>query len=191
MSGCESVTSLGREPDQQRKAFEELYRATRYDLLAYVMRRSRNAEDAADILADTYLIAWQKLEKVPVGDEARPWLFGVARKLLLKGSTRRRVAHPLVERLAEELHRIQSTTSTEHQMTSVLRAMLGTLSETDREILTLTAWEGLTPKQIGKAMGLPANAVRVRLYRARRRLQRELGSNRDLELSFEPTQAVE
>ena len=50
-----------------RENFEQLFRDTRTDLLAYVLRRSRNAEDAADVLAETYLIAWQKLEKVPKG----------------------------------------------------------------------------------------------------------------------------
>ena len=40
------------------------------------MRRAANAEDAADVLSETYLIAWRKLEKIPPGDSARLWLFG-------------------------------------------------------------------------------------------------------------------
>ena len=44
----------------------------------------------------------------------------------------------------------------------------------DREILTMTAWEGLTPKQIARVMGMSANVVRVRLHRARARLKQEL-----------------
>ena len=51
---------------------------------------------------------------------------------------------------------------------------MAALSVRDREILTMTAWEGLTPKQIAKVMGTSANVVRVRLHRARARLKQEL-----------------
>lgn len=190
------MTMTGQESERQREIFEKLYHATRSDLLAYILRRSQTAEDAADILADTYMVAWQRLETIPPGDEARPWLFGVARKFLLKGSTRRCAAYALVERLAQELHRIQSeamqTTATrEHPRTLALRAALHTLSEIDREILTLAAWEGLKPRQIATVMGLSPNTVRVRLYRARSRLRCELGSVRDRELGVKPARAVE
>jgi RNA polymerase sigma-70 factor (ECF subfamily) len=61
-----------------RLLFEELVHETRDDLLAYAMRRAASPEDAADVLSETYLIAWRKLEQVPPGDSARLWLFGVA-----------------------------------------------------------------------------------------------------------------
>jgi RNA polymerase sigma-70 factor (ECF subfamily) len=55
---------------------------------------------------------------------------------------------------------------------------LGALPERDREILMLTAWEGLTPKQIAVVVGIPMNLVRVRLHRARTRLKRDLTNPR-------------
>jgi DNA-directed RNA polymerase specialized sigma24 family protein len=64
--------------------FEELYRTTRQDILAYLTRRAGDREQAADLLSETYLIAWRKLPQVPVGHEGRLWLFGVARNLLFK-----------------------------------------------------------------------------------------------------------
>jgi RNA polymerase sigma-70 factor (ECF subfamily) len=51
---------------------------------------------------------------------------------------------------------------------------LAALPVRDREILTMTAWEGLTPKQIAAVMGTSANIVRVRLHRARTRLKRQI-----------------
>ena len=169
----------GVAPDA-RAGFEQLFRDTRTDLLAYIMRRSQNAEDAADVLAETYLIAWQKLDAIPTGERARLWLFGVARNLLLKGASRRRSRHALVERLAGErlagelrsAHRTHAPV--EDEGSSAVRAVLATLPERDREILMLTAWEGLTPKQIAAVVGIPANIVRVRLHRARTRLKRDL-----------------
>jgi RNA polymerase sigma factor (sigma-70 family) len=158
-----------------RAGFEQLFRDTRTDLLAYIMRRSQSAEDAADVLAETYLIAWQKLDAIPTGERARLWLFGVARNLLLKGASRRRSRHALVERLAAELCSTHPPhASVEDERSSALRAALATLPERDREILMLTAWEGLTPKQIAAVLGTPVNIVRVRLHRARIRLKRDL-----------------
>jgi RNA polymerase sigma-70 factor (ECF subfamily) len=164
---------------ESRAAFERLFRETRGELLAYVARRSRSAEDAADVLAETYLIAWQKLGVIPPGDRARLWLFGVARNLLLKGASRRRCGDVLVDRLAGELRRAHAVRTTlDDERADALRAALAALPERDREILTLMAWEGLTPRQIAAVMGSSANVVRVRLHRARARLKRQLGSAR-------------
>jgi RNA polymerase sigma factor (sigma-70 family) len=168
----------GVAPDA-RAGFEQLFRDTRTDLLAYIIRRSQSAEDAADVLAETYLIAWQKLDAIPRGERARLWLFGVARNLLLKGASRCRSRHALVERLAGELRSVHHAHApVEDERSSALRAALATLPERDREILMLRAWEGLTPKQIAVVVGTPVNIVRVRLHRARTRLKRELTSPR-------------
>lgn len=130
-----------------RRLVERLVHETRDDLLAYALRRSASPEDAADVLSETYLIAWRKLEKIPTGEQARLWLFGVARNVIRRA------------------HR-------------ALLAALATLAERDREILTLTAWEGLTPKEVAAVVGIPANVVRVRLHRARARLAGRLASVR-------------
>lgn len=165
-------------PDAHAR-FEQLFRETRIDLLAYILRRSASAEDAADVLTETYLVAWRKLDALPQGDRARLWLFGTARNLLLQGARRRRFDHALVERLAGELRDLQQVqTSGDDERSEALEAALRALPEKDREILILTAWEGLTPKQIAAVMGTSANVVRVRLHRARAHLKRELDSMR-------------
>jgi RNA polymerase sigma-70 factor (ECF subfamily) len=159
--------------------FEQLYRETRTDLLAYIVRRSQSAADAADVLAETYLIAWQKLDAIPPGERARLWLFGVARKLLMAGVRRSRSRSALVERLAGELRRANLPhVPVEDERSSGLRAALAKLPERDREILMLTAWEDLTPKEVAAVVGTSANIVRVRLHRARTRLKRELTAPR-------------
>ncbi len=166
---------MEREGEAQRAAFAEFFCATRTDLLAYLARRCSSPEEAADLLAQTYMIAWQKLELVPPGEGARPWLFGVARKLILKGVSQRHREDALVERLAVELREAQPATGlAEDERHETLRRALATLPETEREIVTLAAWEGLTPKQIASVMGMSANLVRVRLHRARARLRRQL-----------------
>jgi hypothetical protein len=50
------------------------YRTYRAD---YALRRTLSPDDAADILAETFLVAWRKLDQVPSGPDARLWLFGL------------------------------------------------------------------------------------------------------------------
>jgi RNA polymerase sigma factor (sigma-70 family) len=172
-----------------RRLFEELVRRTRDDLLAYAMRRAASAEDAADVLSETYLIAWRKLKQVPPGDNARLWLFGIAANVLRRGAQRQRSCQALIERLASEPQDDAQTTSVarEDRTVRALRAGLAGLPARDREILTLTAWEGLTPKQIGAVTGMPTNVVRVRLHRARARLKRRLTETQPSAPETEPS----
>ena len=155
-----------------REEFEQLFRETRDSLSAYLVSRCHDVELAADLFSETYLTAWQKLDSIPPGDQAKLWLFGVARNLMLKGFRQRRVADALVERLAGELRRVhvEHAQINDHP-SALLHAALDSLSKDDREILMLTAWEDLTPREIAMVMGISANVVRVRLHRARRRVE--------------------
>jgi RNA polymerase sigma factor (sigma-70 family) len=157
-----------------RVAFEQLFQSTRKDLLAYIVRRASTSEDAADVLAETYLIAWQKLEAVPEGDRARLWLFGVARNVLLRDASRRSSGVLLLERLAGDLRLAYPPHAPPDEQAADVWAALAALAEMDREILTLAAWDGLTPTQIAAVLGCSPNLVRVRLHRARTRLKRQL-----------------
>lgn len=164
--------SMSADSDER---FDELYRATRKDVLAYLTRRTGDPEQAADMLADTYLIAWSKLDHVPDGDQGRLWLFGVARNILLRGADRRRSHDVLVERLGAELKIILSASApVDDHRANALRDGVASLPDKEREILLLTAWEGLTPREIAAVTGTSANLVRVRLAHARSKLRRRL-----------------
>lgn len=67
------------EVTPQRQGFERLYEETRVGILGYLLRRVGSAPNAADLLAETYLIAWRKIDTVPNDETARLWLYGVAR----------------------------------------------------------------------------------------------------------------
>ena len=55
--------------------FVALFDATHRALLSYAVRRVADPADAADVVAETFLVAWRRLDEVPSGDRARPWLF--------------------------------------------------------------------------------------------------------------------
>jgi RNA polymerase sigma-70 factor (ECF subfamily) len=154
--------------------FERLVAETSRGLLAYALRRTRSPEDAADVVAETLLIAWRKVDKLPAGDGARLWLFGVARNVLRRGATRRRLESAAVERLAGELR--EALTPVENEGSPVLRHALAGLPESQREVILLAAWEELTPREIAVVTRAPVNLVRVRLHRARARLKAALAA---------------
>lgn len=160
--------SSGQETPEQR--FTRLYQETREDVLAYLVRRSRTVEDATDALAETYTAAWKKLERLPEGDRARLWLFGAARNELRMAERRTRATNHLAVELAERLG-LAGDTPIDTDDSNPISVALGTLSRIDYEIVTLTAWEGLAPREIGAVLGLSANVVRIRLHRARSSLR--------------------
>jgi RNA polymerase sigma-70 factor, ECF subfamily len=116
-----------------------------------------------------------RFDVVPEGDAARLWLFGVARHVLLKGFDRRRSLTDLASRLADEL-RITAHLTADDSVSQVVEAALDRLPERDRELLTLSAWENLTPSEIAVVVGSSANVIRIRLHRARRRFRDALSS---------------
>lgn len=161
--------ALSRELAQAR--FVALYEENARDLLAYAQRRIPVAEDAADLVAETFLIAWRRLGEVPQGSEARLWLYGVARHALSnqrRGELRRA---RLAERLRSELTAAAlSAPAADAGNAPVLRALAG-LGEEDREVLLLAGWEELAPREIARVLGISTVATRSRLHRARRRLR--------------------
>lgn len=150
--------------------FRALYAADFRVVLGYALRRVTSPEDAADIVSETFLVAWRRRDDVPDDvSEARAWLFGTARRVLAnhrRGEERR---GRLAERLRQELAGLVTPVDLNEDAITVRRA-LGTLSDDDRELLTLTSWEELTPTEISVALGVPAATVRTRLHRARKRL---------------------
>lgn len=160
------MTELSRHQTQK---FTELFRANRLDILKYLLRRSANSDEAADALAETFLVAWRRIDALPDGIEGRLWLYGVARNVLLKEFTKSQRATALNERLVVELRSAITIPGNEEVLAGVLNA-LSLLSPSDREIVELSAWEELTPGEIASVLGISPNAARVRLHRAKQRL---------------------
>jgi RNA polymerase sigma factor (sigma-70 family) len=158
---------------ERRHRFEELYAAHRVPVLGYALRRTDNTDDAADILAETFLTAWRRLDEMPPGDQARLWLYGTARRILAnhRRGERRRLA--LADRLKAELtvsYRQPDFASGVAEIAAAFRR----LAVPDQEVLALAGWEGLAPGEIATVIGCSRNAARIRLHRARRRLTAEL-----------------
>lgn len=162
--------ALPRELAERR--FSQIYQEHEREVLRYALRRCSEPEDAADIVAETFLVAWRRLGDVPLGPEARLWLYGTARRVLAnhrRGMGRR---SRLADRLREELQR-QIPVEPPGGRADVIVA-LAEMGDSDRELLMLIGMEGLTPGQAARVLGIGTVTARTRLHRARRRLRARL-----------------
>jgi RNA polymerase sigma factor (sigma-70 family) len=158
--------------------FRQLY-AEHFDaLLAYAVRRVDQPHEAADVVADVFVVAWRRVGGLPPGDEARLWLYGVARKVVFNQRRGRQRRDRLGVRLRHELGvAVEPDPAGTVAGGIAVRAALSRLGELDREVLTLTAWEGLEPREIAEVLGVSAQTVRTRLSRARARLRDMVGND--------------
>ncbi len=157
--------------------FAELYTETNADVLAFLLRRCQTPDDAADCLAETYLVAWEKRDQIPAGNEARLWLFGVARNVMRRGHERRGRLASATSSLATELQSEAKARPADPEECDRATAALSQLSPVDQEIITMLSWDGLSPRDVAQVLGLSANVVRVRAHRARAKLRASLTSS--------------
>jgi RNA polymerase sigma factor (sigma-70 family) len=159
------------QSEPREVTFRRLY-AEHFDaILGYALRRTDRADDAADVTAETFLVAWRRLAHVPGGSEARPWLYGVARRVLANHRRGDRRRTSLGDRLRRELATVVPDHSDDIVQRADVTAAMRRLSARDQEVLELQLWEGLEPREIAEVLGLTTVVVRPRLSRARARLR--------------------
>jgi RNA polymerase sigma-70 factor (ECF subfamily) len=149
--------------------YDELWARNSHDVLGYLVRRCESREDAADLLAETFLVAWRRLGSVPGQPDDRPWLFAVAANVLANHRRGLRRRSRATRALREQLRDLVTPEPAIEVL--ALREALVRLQPTDREVLTLAAWEGLSAREIGQVLGMSTSAVSTRQSRARLRLR--------------------
>jgi RNA polymerase sigma-70 factor (ECF subfamily) len=137
------------------------------ELRGWLRHRLGNAAQADDLLQDLFLKALRQGERFCAIDNARAWLFEVARNLL---ADQLRVARDMVE-LPEDLAATGDETDTVDTLTTCLPRVLSELSADDREAITLCDLQGMAQAEFAKAKGLSLSAAKSRVQRARVRLR--------------------
>ncbi len=166
-------SSITREASTGEREFRAVFDAHFRDVWCFARRRCACSADADDISAEVFAIAWRRREDLPT-DQARLWLFGVARRVL--ANHRRTVGRQA--RLWAQMAREPGVGPADGGVPEAdgrLRDALAALSEEDRELLMMRAWDDLPVSDIAILLHCTPNAVSLRLYKARRRLAAELG----------------
>jgi RNA polymerase sigma factor (sigma-70 family) len=166
MNGSMIVTS-----DDQRR-FETLYDAHRLEVLGYCARRVR-AGDAADACSETFLVAWRRINDVPVPPSTLPYLYGIAARVISNQRRTLRRRSRLQERLRllgvsppRDPNVLHGQGAGEGDVLAALRR----LKPKDREIVMLATWEDLPRDTIAEMMGMTRAAIDQRIHRSHQRL---------------------
>jgi RNA polymerase sigma-70 factor (ECF subfamily) len=156
------------------KEFEHLYADYWRAVLGYALRRTGSPSDAADVASEVFLVVWRRRDEVPGHEDFRPWLYGVARNVLLnhrRGERRRERLGALLLSAVDEQHPDTAEAVVDRDYHQGLIDAVRGLPELDRELVTLVSWDGLSPAEAAEVLQLNPVTARVRLHRARKRLR--------------------
>jgi RNA polymerase sigma-70 factor (ECF subfamily) len=159
--------------ETRQDRFEQVVGEIADPIRRYALRRT-DPDTADDVLADTLLVVWRRLDEIPP-DARLPWCYAVAKKSLANLNRGARRQRNLVERIVR-LDPPTDTVDTPALPDADVARALASLRGEDQELLRLSAWEDLAPAEIATVLGLTPNAVRIRLHRARRRFADALGT---------------
>ncbi len=153
-----------------RRLFNEHYDA----VYAYCLRRLPEA-DARDAAAEVFAVAWRRSDAIPRQSE-RSWLYGVAHRRLQhhwRATARRRRLRNRLQSIPAEPGRGPEPQVVRRAEYDLVTRAAAALRPLDREVLRLALWEELSHAEIAAVVGATPQAVKQRLYRARRHLARE------------------
>lgn len=154
-------------------AFRTLFGAHFDDLWAFARRRCRSAEQADDVAAETFAVAWRRRDDLASDEGTRLWLFGTARLVLANQRRTEGREAGLRERLGtgRPAHSVVDPADlavSDHA--DHVWSALASLNLDDRDLLIMRAWDELAVTDMAVLLGCTPNAVSIRLHRARGRL---------------------
>lgn len=160
---------------QDQERFRALYDATYEPVLRFIQRRIPEEHRAEDVTHETFLVAWRRLDTLPdTAEDARAWLFGVARKCLLaEGKSRfRRTA--LSVRLSLEVRTQVSDEGLGAFDRAEFAQAWNKLRPAEQEALALALWDDISSADAARILHISTAAYRTRLNRARTSLRHHL-----------------
>lgn len=179
-------------------AFSVFFRRHVDAVTRYALRRCAGPEDVGDLVGECFLIALQAADRYrPETETALPWLFGIARRLVARqrrhyASGRRLFlkASNVFPRFTEsEADAVASALDAARQRPA-LEAALARLSPSEREVLEIVAYDGLSPTEAAITLGITPNAARLRLSRARKTVKFALAADATIAIDTEATYAL-
>jgi RNA polymerase sigma-70 factor (ECF subfamily) len=163
---------------ERRRHFESIA-AEVCEPLQRFLRRRASVADAEEAFSETLMVLWRRLDDIP-DDAVLPWSYGVARRVLAnqqRGTRRRQALERKLTVVADPPFSADPADRDDHPEVA---AALDRLSEQDREVIVLWAWEQLEPQEIAVVLGTNVNAATLRLSRAKKKMAREIErQNRD------------
>jgi RNA polymerase sigma factor (sigma-70 family) len=162
------------------KAFGELFWRHNGAVHSYLARRA-GRDVADDLVAEVWLRAFRSRTNFDLHfPDARPWLYGIARNVLSSHWRQLTKVPPLVPAaISDPWPDLEKHLDENEQRAALLKA-LDMLTNEEREVLLLVAWEQLSAAAIALMLDVPASTVRNRLHRARACMRSGLEADFDI-----------
>jgi RNA polymerase sigma factor (sigma-70 family) len=184
-SDLELLRRAGGDPD----AFRDFYERYAEEIFGYFRRRTADPDSALELTAETFSRAWVTRERIEDRHEgsAAPWLFGIARNVLLMSIRRGALERRTAERLGvlERLDLDAAEAAPEPEWADGADELLDSLPLSQREALRLRIVDERSYEEVADALGTSRSAARVRVHRALTALRRRLRSGETDELNEE------
>ncbi|MBW4053450.1 MAG: RNA polymerase sigma factor [Proteobacteria bacterium] len=172
-----------------RAAFDQLVRREKRPLYRFVRRYVGNADDAYDIVQDTFVSAWLALERYDSRQPFAFWLRAIALNKCRDHGRRQAVRRRFLTLFSLAPEALDEELLSEPELSGVaderrlrrLDQAIAALPRQYKEPLLLTLVSGLTQQQAARELGVSIKAVEMRMRRARERLRESLGSAADVE----------
>ena len=183
-----STSSIKREVPSvvgsSRLEFEAVYRENIRPVTAFFARRCRDPQHVADLTSQTFVEAIKSANTFQGRGTPTAWLIAIARRVYANFLTDQATGADLIDQLGgrlvlahDEVEDLAARIDAQRGGKELLERAVR-LSDIEREAVELVDLMGLTPKDAARALGVSANALRVRLFRAHQRLRKELGDDR-------------
>ena len=164
-----------------KECFSELVQRLDGALYNFLLMRTSNPQDAAELCQETFLRAWQKLERYSTDWKFSTWLFTMARRLAIshfRGARPRVDGEAALEGIGQDLDPARAL-SLREQAGHVWSLAARVLNPDQRSALWLRYGEDLSIEEVARVLGRVPATVRVQLFRARERLAQHLSPEID------------
>jgi RNA polymerase sigma-70 factor (ECF subfamily) len=158
-------------------ALRQLYTRYAKALHRYVERFGPDLASADDIVQETFIRAWRHLPQLAADDQlVRPWLFRVARNLLIDANRRAR-SRPVTVAASVDLDLRADDEFGQVMDRQLVAEALQNLSPAHRTVLVETFYRGGTTAMVARQLGIPHGTARSRLHYALDALRQQLQDN--------------
>lgn len=158
--------------------FHILYKRYAKDVYRFSYWLCGDESEAKDITSETFVRVWTA-QKEMRAESVKAYLFTIARNLFLKGQRRNNKFASLDSEMVDESTQIQKDLEVNQQLTQVFRA-LQKLPDIDRTIMIMMAEKEMSYAEIAQVTGISIAAIKVKIYRARIKINKLLQEGENL-----------
>jgi RNA polymerase sigma-70 factor (ECF subfamily) len=164
------------------RAFGALYDRHKVRVLSFLARLTGDRHIAEDLLQETFLRVWRHRADYRASGQFTPWLFTIARRLVIDHRRARMPEAEAAEALALDAPEAADDMAATHQRRASIEDALAELPAAQREIVLLSRVAGMEAGEIAVVVDSTPGAVRVALHRALKRLRDTLEPERPLDV---------